>query len=425
MPHRSRTTRRGFLGQTAVVAGTVAAPWILPHRARGANDEIVRGHIAVGNRGKDHVPHPGRVAAVCDVDRRQLAKMQQAADAAHGPCQAYGDFRRMLDRKDIDAVVICPPDHWHALMVVAACQAGKHVYVEKPLSLTIVEGRKMVQAARQNNCIVQVGSQQRTDYRFAFACELVRSGGIGKLQRVEVGLPSVKIQPGADPDGQPPDWLDYNAWLGPAPYRPYNPRRVHVPWREWRWCWDYSGGNMTNWGAHHLDIAQWGMDADRTGPIEIRGAGTFDPDRRFSVPAQYEVTYRYANGVVVAAGTEGYLGGTTFIGSDGRVSVNRGRLESSPDAIMRQAQSHGDLQAYEQHYQTKDHFGDWLECIRRNEKPVADIEIGHRSVTVCHLGNISIRLGRPIRWDPAAEKIVGDEQASKLMSRPYREPWLL
>ena len=423
MSKKQTLTRRRFLGQAAGTVGALSAPWILPQTALGANDAIVRGHIAVGNRGKDHVPYPGRVAAVCDVDRHQLDKMQQLASKQR-PCEAYADFRRLLDRKDIDAVVICPPDHWHALMVVAACEAGKHVYVEKPLSLTIVEGRKMVEAARKNSCVVQVGSQQRTDFRFAFAAELARSGRLGELQRVEAGLPAVSIRPGADPDSDPPEWLDYDAWLGPAPFRPYNKRRVHVPWREWRWCWDYSGGNMTNWGAHHLDIAQWGMGTDDTGPVEVEGTGEFDPDGRFSVPARYGITYRYASGVTVVAGTD-YRGGTTFIGSEGQVHVTRGKITSDPPGLLEGTLSHGDLDAYQELYRTKNHFGDWLKCIRTGEKPVAEIEIGHRSATVCHLGNISIRLGRKIGWDPAKEQIVGDEEASGMMLRPYREPWAL
>lgn len=416
-------TRRRFVGQAVGVAGAFSLPWILPQSARGANDEIVRGHIAVGNRGKDHVPYPGRVAAVCDVDRHQLDKIQQAA-GARGPCEAYTDFRRLLDRKDIDAVVICPPDHWHALMVIAACRAGKHVYVEKPLSLTIVEGRRMVEAARKTKRVVQVGSQQRTDFRFAFAAELARSGRLGRLQRIEAGLFPVSVQSGAVPDREPPDWLDYDAWLGPAPYRPYNPRRVHVPWREWRWCWDYSGGNVTNWGAHHLDIAQWGMGTDDTGPVEIEGTGEFDREGRFSVPARYGISYRYSKGVVVAAGTK-FPGGVAFIGSRGRVYVDRGKIAGSPDEILKETLSHGDLNAYQQLYRKKNHLGDWLDCIRTGKSPVADIEIGHRSVTVCHLGNTAIRLGRKIRWDPAAERIIDDDEAQRMLSRPYRGPWSL
>jgi predicted dehydrogenase len=425
MRNLKRWTRRRFLKNTTLTAAACAAPWILPARARGANERIVRGHICVGNRGKDHVNYAGPVAAVCDIDQRQLKKIQQQILDKGNACDAYQDYRRLLDRKDIDAVVICPPDHWHALIFVAACEAGKQIYVEKPLSLTIDEGRKMVQAARKNKCIVQVGSQQRTDPRFAFACDLARNGKLGGLSRVEVGLPAVSVRTDAVPDTNPPDWLDYNAWLGPAPYRPYNPHIVHVPWREWRWCWDFSGGNMTNWGAHHLDIAQWGMGTDATGPVEINGRGEFDPDKKFSVPANFEVTYRYANGVEVVAGSKNYRSGTTFIGKHGRVSVDRGKIESDPAEILKTTLPNGSLQEYEAAYQSKNHFGDWLECIRSGQQPAADIEVGHRSVTVCHLGNISIRLGRAIRWDPAGEQILDDDEASQMMSRPYRAPWTL
>jgi predicted dehydrogenase len=282
----------------------------------------------------------------------------------------------------------------------------------------------MVEAARKNRCVVQVGSQQRTDFRFAFAAELVRSGRLGQLQRVEAGLPAVSIRPDAVPDSDPPDWLDYDAWLGPAPYRPYNERCVHVPWRQWRWCWDYSGGNVTNWGAHHLDIAQWGMGTDNTGPVAIEGTGEFDHEDRFSVPARYRITYRYAHGVTVAAGTD-FRSGVTFIGSRGRLHVDRGKIASNPSELLEQTLSHGDLDAYQQLYRKKNHFGDWLDCVRTSNMPVADIEIGHRSVTVCHLGNIAIRLGREIRWDPDKERIIGDEEAERMLSRPYRTPWTL
>ncbi|MFV1967323.1 MAG: Gfo/Idh/MocA family protein, partial [Pirellulaceae bacterium] len=327
-----------------------------------------------------------------------------------------------LDRKDIYAVVISTPDHWHAIPTVLACDAGKDVYVEKPLTVSIAEGRDMVRAARKNNRIVQTGSQQRSRFDFRYACELVRSGRIGEIQIIKVGLDGVRKPWMPDkpvPDCDPPEWLDYDFWLGPAPLRPYNPGRVHY---HFRWWWDYSGGELTNWGAHHLDIVQWGLGTDESGPVEIEGTARYHEKNWFEVPTWYDVTYKYANGVKVVCGPDYQkeLGdGVTFIGTKGEIHVSRQEFTSKPEEIIKKPIGNDDVHLYE----STNHDQNWLDCIKSRELPVCDVAIGHRSATVCHLGNIAIRTGRKIKWDPAKEQIVGDEEANQMVRRPYRSPW--
>ncbi|MBN2476119.1 MAG: Gfo/Idh/MocA family oxidoreductase [Pirellulales bacterium] len=425
MSPRTRLTRRRFLRQTAASAmAAVAVPYLVPGRAFGANAKVLTGHIGVGGQGRGNLGRfRNQAVAVCDVDKKHAAKAAELVTKSNGKCDVYADFRKLLMRKEIDAVVVSTPDHWHALPVVRACEAGKHVYCEKPLTLTIAEGRVMVRAARQNKCIVQTGSQQRSAGNFRTACELVRSGRIGKLQTVEVGIPGCNHPGKLGPDSDPPEWLDYDFWLGPASLRPYNEKRVHYNFRFWL---DYSGGQMTNWGAHHIDIAQWGMGTDDTGPIATEGTATFDAEERFTVPASYDVTHTYANGVKVHVGQKHRMG-TTFIGSEGKIYVNRGKLTGEPEDVLRRPAGADDVKLYV----SGSHAGNWLDCIQSGKLPICDVEIGHRTATVCHLGNICAVLGRQrggtvkIQWDPAKEQIVGDDEANAMLSRPYREPWKL
>jgi predicted dehydrogenase len=317
-------------------------------------------------------------------------------------------------------VVISTPDHWHALPTIHACQADKDVYCEKPLTLTIAEGRKMVQVARSHERIVQTGSQQRSDERFRFACELVRSGKIGNVQRVLVGIPNVNFKGPPVPDSVPPPELNYDMWLGPAPQRPYNELRVHY---NFRFFWDYSGGQMTNFGAHHVDIAQWGLGMDDSGPVEIEGDVQYHKDGWVEVPVSGRITYRYANGVelIVGQGQKDCPSGATFIGSEGTVYVTRGKITSTPAELTKDLKVDLPVKLYA----SKDHHANFRECVVSRQLPICDVEIGHRSATACHLGNIAARLGRKIRWDPAKEQIVGDEEAARMVSRPYRAPWVL
>ena len=418
MAQSIRFSRRRFV---ALAGGLLAAPLAVHARVIGANERILTGHVGVNNRGKDHVAQLARdVAALCDVDQQVLAREHQVVAAASGKCDVYNDYRKLLDCKDIDGVVIATPDHWHALIATDACAAGKDVYCEKPLALTVSEGRAMVAAARRHGRVFQTGSQQRSDPRFRLACELVRSGRLGRLERVEAGLPQAVQTAPPVPDGEPPSWLDYDRWLGPAPKRPYNPMRIHMPHRTWRWWWDYSGGQMTNWGAHHLDIVQWALDADNSGPVEISGKGQPHPRHWFPVPVTYEVAFRYASGLVVRAGTS-FKSGVTFFGSEGRLFVTRGEITSDPPDITRQPLGETEVRLDE----SADHLTNWLDSLRSRKAPICDVEIGHRSATAAHLGNIAIRTGRTISWDPAVERILNDDQAQQMLTRPYRPPWRL
>lgn len=423
MSDANRTSRRAFLG-TAAAASALALPLFVPRAVLGGpgftapSDRVNVGFVGVANQGTQNLRALMRHAvAVCDVDAKHLGEAQAKADKAGRPCQAYDDYRRLLDDKNVDAVVVTTPDHWHALIAIDACQAGKDVYCEKPLTLTIAEGQAMVAAARANKRIVQTGSQQRSDAKFRQACELVRSGRIGKVHTVRAGISGVNFRGERAADCDPPSELNYDFWLGPAPLRPYNPRRVHY---NFRFFWDYSGGQLTNWGAHNLDIAQWGLGMDESGPVSIEGKARYEPTGLYDVPQWCEVVYKYADGTTVLCGQD-QPGGTTFEGERGTIHVDRKRLTAEPAALLQQPLSAGDVRLYE----SNDHYANWLDCIKTRELPICDVAIGHRSATVCHLGNIAIRTGRRISWDPAAEAIVGDDAAQAMLARPYRAPWSL
>ena len=416
------TNRREFLKQGAAAAAVgVSAAYFVPRSAFGANDRINTAHIGVRNQGLGNLKaFINNAVAVCDVDREVLAKAAEAVEKTGRKCDTVEDYRRLLDRKDIDAVVITTPDHWHALMTIQACQAGKDVYCEKPLSLTIAEGRKMVEAARKYERIVQTGSQQRSDNRFRLACELVRSGRIGKLEKILVGIPGPNHPGEPVPDAMPPANLNYDLWLGPAPERPYNVKRVHY---NFRFFWDYSGGQMTNFGAHHIDIAHWGMGCDDSGPLAIEGTADFHPQKWHEVSEKCRVTYRYPNDVTMIVGQKqaDIPDGATFIGNRGKIHVTRGKLVSEPDEIATQELGKDDVHLYV----SKNHHQNFLECIGSRKLPICDVEIGHRSATACHLGNIAIRTGRALKWDAVAEKFVGDEEANRMLDRPYRGAYRL
>jgi predicted dehydrogenase len=420
--------RRQFLRTTAAAA--ISAPLLLratPAGQKGPNDRIVVGSIGMGTQGRylmqNFLSQPNtQVVAVCDVDttrREHHRKMVDEFYAARGNtdykgCAAYKEFPELLARPDIDAVVIATPDHWHGYVAVAACKAGKDVYCEKPLSLTIHEARAMVQAARKYDRVFQTGSMQRSSSEFRKACELVRNGRIGQVKQVivDVGGPSV---PCNLPEEPPEPGLNWDLWLGPAPLRPYNsilsPRGVHTHFPDWRNYREYSGGGMTDWGAHHFDIAQWGLGMDESGPVEI--IPPEDPK------ATKGARYLYANGVEMVHGSVPTFGGVLFIGSEGKMQVNRGKFEATPSSI-------GDepLPANAIHlYKSNNHPGDFLSCMRTRQRPICDVEIGCRSVTVCHLGNIAYWTHRHLKWDPAKERFVGDAVANQWLDRQKRGPW--
>ena len=344
--------------------------------------------------------------------RRPLTNLCQARN---GKCEVFGDFRKLLEMPGIDAVVISTPEHWHALPTIAACEAKKDVYCEKPLTLFVAEGRKMVEAARRNKCIVQTGSQQRSDDRFRLACELVRSGRLGKIDKVEVGIAKVNDPGMPGPDTDPPPELDYDFWVGPSPYRRYNVKRVHYNFRFW---WEFAGGQVTNWGAHNLDIAQWALDNDHAGPLAVE-AKVKHCDR-YEVFSWCKLTYEYPNGVKVYCGQD-YPLGATFYGEKGKIFVSRRKIASEPGEIVEQPLGETDVHLYV----SKNHAGNFLDCIKSRKLPVCDVEIGHRSATVCHLGNIAGRLNHKFHWDAVKEQVPDDAEANAMLTRPYRAPWKL
>jgi len=422
-------SRRSFLRTAAASVSVGGVTYFLPpfpksHAADTPppSERIRIASIGIANQGTGNTKiHAKNVVAVCDVDKRHLANAVKLVESASGKAPAAeADYRKVLDRKDVDAVLITVPDHWHALMCVDACNAGKDVYCEKPLTLTIAEGRAIVNAARRNKRILQTGSQQRSDDRFRRACEYVRSGRLGKIKEVRVGIPGpnwVQRAKKPVPDSDPPAELDFDMWLGPAPKRAYNANRVHY---LFRFFWDYSGGQVTNFGAHHLDITQWALGTDDSGPTTIEGTATYNPDHWFETPEKCTITYTYANGVKVICGN-GEKGGCTLVGEKGTIFVDRGKITSTPEDILKDELKDTDVKLYV----SKNHHQNWLECLRSRKAPIAEAEIGHRSATVCHLGNIAIKTGRKLTWDPVKEQIIGDKEAAALVTKPYRSPWKL
>ncbi len=422
MSARNRVSRRQFLKTSSVAAGLATAPLFIPSTAFGANERILTGHIGVGGMGRGNLgKFINHAVAVCDVDSKHADQAAKMVRDKKDKCDVYGDYRQVLDRKDIDAVVICTPDHWHAIPTIHACEAGKDVYCEKPLSLTINEGRKMVEAARANKRVVQTGSMQRSASNFRRACELVRNGYIGKVHTVHVGIANANDPGKLPPNSKPPEELNYDYWLGPAPVRPYNEKRVHYNFRFW---WDYSGGQMTNWGAHHIDIAHWGLGKDDSGPLSVHAEEVkFHPEGYHEVPEACRITYDYGDGVkmIVGQGQKDIQMGTRFIGDKGEIYVNRGVFKPSTEEIGAIKLKDSDIHLYD----SGNHQKDFLNCMVTREKPICDVEIGHRTATACHLGNISCRLGRKIAWDPVSEKISGDEEAAAMTHRAHRAPYVL
>ena len=425
MTARDTISRRRFLGGAAL--GAISFPYVVSSGALGnasqtpPSDRITLGFIGAGKQSQhlmdSFLNSPGtQVLAACDVDKLKLARGKKKVEDYYkgkgrtDQCKDYGDFRDLLARDDIDAVVISTPDHWHAITVIESAKAGKDIYCEKPLSQTIKEARAMVNAVRRYGRVFQVGSMQRSDWHFRLGCELVINGYIGDLKHVTVGVggPPAEDTLAAMPV---PDYLDWDTWVGPALWRPYNSElSPHLSWDgfpNWRNHSSFGGGGMTDWGAHHFDIAQWGMQMDESGPVEI-----IPPDGK-----DYKVlTYKYASGVTM---TRDDANGILFTGAKGKVETNRGYLKTWPDELKDVK-----LVPNEKHlYESKNHYVDWLDAIRKRTKPICDIEVGCRSVSVCHLGNIAYKLGRPLKWDPQREEFIGDPDASKLLSRPYRSPW--
>jgi predicted dehydrogenase len=418
-----KTTAAASLAAPTIVSPSIFAKGDVP----APSDRVVLASIGVGDLGRRHhlnnklIPNPRvQVAAVCDVDRNH--RDQAAADvlAKTGKMPGvYKDFRDVLDRSDIDAVLIAVPDHWHTLIALYAIESGKDVYCEKPLTLTIDEGKRLVAAARRYGTVFQTGSQQRSEGPFNRAVELVRNGKIGKLTRIDTYIGGIDAGKWQAPTTPPPE-LDWNFWLGPAPYAEYFPNRCHY---QFRWFSDYSGGKMTDWGAHHHDISQWALEADQSGPVKVRSErAEFAPDGPHDVALAFDVVYTYANGVELHSHSDG-KNGVKFTGTDGWVFVSRNvkEFDAHDKELLKWEAGESDVRLP----RNTGHHNNWLDCIASRERPICDVEIGHRSATVCHLGNIAMQLGRELQWDPAKEEFVGDEQANMLVSKPMRAPWHL
>jgi len=414
MTRSRRVTRRGFLKDATAAA--FAAPLVIPSSALGADggtaasQRITVGALGMGGRGRAifrglTAGPDAQAVAVCDV---QQARLRQAKSAG---LAVFNDFRELLARRDLDAVVITTPSHWKPLHTIAAAEAGKDVYCEKPMSLTVRDGRAMVTAVRRRGRVFQHGTQQRSSREFRFACEMVRSGRIGQLKEVTVYVGG----PARDcylPAAPVPKGIDWDMWLGPAPWRPFNSQICMHGCGGWEGYRDYSGGGLTGWGSHHFDIAQWGMGTDHTGPVEI-----IPPNGR-DVKL---LTYRYANGVTVYQDGRSRDWAVVFHGTEGKIAVNRGKLQTRPESLMHKPTGPDEVRLY----RSGSHTIDFLRSIRTRQKPICDVEIGHRTMTVAHLGNIAYWLGRALRWNPVREQFVGDPEADRLLDRPRREPWTL
>ncbi len=431
-----QTSRRAFLQQSAASCAAVTVPyWItsatsLAQGPAAANDRPRVGLIGAGGRGMGIAQEAavlGDIVAVCDVDQKHAA---QAKEAFGGKPDAYGDYRQVLDRKDIDVILNATPDHWHTIINVAACKAGKDVYAEKPITLTIDEGKILCRVVEDTGRIVQVGTQQRSEKQFQTAIELVRNGRIGKLQEVTVTLPFWSTKGGPFAVQPVPSELNWDMYQGQAPQHEYCFPRTHfVHGGGWRWWYEYAGGIITDWGNHHMDIAHWGMDLEHSGPLTIAGTASFpnagQPDC-YSTPDRFQVEMTYPGGLVLhyEGLPEGKddRNGILFVGDKGRVFVNRGGAYGKPVEEL----ADNPLPSNAWRVRASDnHMANFFHCLKTREKPVSPVEIQHRTISACHLANLAVRLGRKLTWDPAAQQIIGDEEANGWQQRPQRKPYVL
>ena len=421
MSDKHCVSRRQFLrSASALGAAAVAVPTVIPRtalasaNAPGANEQVIIGFIGTGGRSRqliDHVPEGGRTVAISDCNTQRMTETLQQKKT---DWKTYHFFEKMIEAEKLDAVVVGTPDHARTLPCIHACQAGLDVYAEKPLTLTISEGRTLVNHARKHKTVFQVGSQQRTMEMNRFACELVRSGKIGKIKAVQGLCYTGPRDYDGLPEQQIPEGDDWDRWQGPTAQRPFN-NALQFGWMAWR---DYSGGEMTNWGAHGVDQIQWALGMSETGPVEIWPI-TPGPNGKVGI--------RYANGVVVAYELErGPEGGGIFTGADCKIEINRNKFVTNPPAFVKDGPEPADADKWEgAGWIARPHIQNWLDCIKTREKPNADVEIGHRSISVCHLANIVRMVGRRLRWNPDTEQFVDDPEANTYLARPRRKGYEL
>lgn len=429
---RKNITRRDFIKRSA--AAGIVLPAIVPSTVFGKNapsNRITMGIIGNGRIARtDDIPaflklDGVQIVAVCDVDSNRMkdAKAQVEGHYSTTGVAMHGDFRELVARDDIDAVSICTPDHWHVIPGIAAANAGKDIFVQKPLSLTIAEGRALSDAVHRNGRVLLVGSQQRSNKAFRRACELVRNGFIGELKEVKVGLPG---DPGCgeEPEMPVPENLDYNMWLGSTPAVPYTEKRVHPAKGYSRPGWlriqAYGAGMITGWGSHHLDTAQWGMDTEYSGPVEIFAKAEFPESGLWDVHGDFRIEYTYASGVkVICADNKTNPQGVTFVGTEGEVYVHRWEVTATPESILSAKIPEDGVHLYK----CDNHKQNFVDCVKTRSATVAPVEVGHRSCTVCLLGSIAMNLGRKLKWDPKRERFLEDDEANSMVSRPMRQPW--
>lgn len=456
------TSRRAFL-QAAALGSAACVPYLVPSSVFGAaapSNRIHVGFIGTGNQSTIDLPSflqqdDVQILAVCDVntasygyktpdqylgrkpaqDKVNAFYAAKKASGAFRGCDAYNDFRDVLGRSDVDAVAIVVPDHWHAVMAVMAAKAGKDMYCEKPLALTVRQGQAMVRAVRQHGRILQTGSHYRSSPANRFACELVRNGRIGRITRIVAQVAENNaVDPGPGWKPMPvPEGFDYEMWLGPAPKAPYHKDRCLY---RFRFNLDYSGGQVTNFGAHSNDIAQWGLGMDDTGPVEIEDLGAEWPSKGglYNTATKVHFRARYANGVELICQTRKPGFGARFEGTEGWVEFSYGGVKTAPESLKTSRIGPNEIHLpvsnpartvdAAKNY-IPDHVRNFVDCVKSRRDPVAAVEMGHRTATVCHLGNIAMLLKRKIQWDPGKEQFLHDDEAAALLDRPMREPWRL
>ncbi len=426
----SISSRRAFLKQLAGAGAALAFPTILPARVLGANapsNRITFGAIGTGGQGKHDLRGfldraDTQFLAVCDVDRAHRDEAKRIVDQHYGntECAAYNDFRELLARRDIDAVLITTPENWHSLITIAAAKAGKDIYCEKPFAPNIVEGRAAADAVRRYGVVLQVGSQERSRAGGRFACELARNGYLGRLHTIRVNLPTDRRTCPPQPPEPVPEGFDYDMWLGPAPWEPYTRLRCH---RNFRWIQDYSIGELIDRGAHVGDLAQWGNGTDHSGPIEIEGRGEFPTEGLWDTAIAYEIQAKFANGVTMHI-TSNAPRGVRFEGDSGWVfyGVHGGELEASSPSLLKVQFGPNDRRLYDD---TNHHQQNFINCIRTRQQPIAPAEAGHRTGSLCYLANIALLTGRKLRWDPSSEHFLNDPAADALRGRAMRAPWTI
>jgi predicted dehydrogenase len=421
-------SRRAFL---AGAAAALAAPYVVPSTSLGdaaraaPSNRIAVGSIGMGSRGTDHLraliqATDVQFLAVCDPQQAKREAARAFVDQRYGSagCAAVADFREVVGRADIDAVVVAAPENWHALIMAAAARAGKDIYGEKALTLTVAEGRALVDTVRRYRRVFQVGTQQRSSRNFRFACELARGGYLGRITRVEVGVPGGRALPVAEPKAPPAD-IDYDLWLGPAPWTPYNDLKCSF---NWYFIYDYCVGWIQSWGVHHVDIALWGAPQLGLGRMEIEGTAVFPDEGEADTSVTWRVRGRAADGTEFLFSDNGHHEqGCRFVGERGWVLVNRSGIWAEPASLLTVALRPGDVRLYE----SNSHHDNFLECIRTRRDPVSDVESGHAATTLTILSDIATRTGRRLTWDWAAERFVGDPAADRFLGRAMRSPWQL